>query len=359
MIFLLRANHANEFELQNYVGIKDLEVITSHHPLTHISLPTHQLWSPTDLPTFPYRRQLMNRLFGGEQWLLGLDNYLKNERYNDLNHDIIHTAETYTPYTHQAVQLRKQGKVVKLVCTCWETIPHNNEKFPRLRKWKQEAYRYIDIFHTPTQHAKQALIAEGVDSAKIIVISYGVDITRFRPVRKPKESWDDSHHPRRPRILTVARLVKEKGMEDLETVAASLTQFDFTVIGSGPYQPQGPNIFFKTIAYQNIHQEYQSADLFFLPSRTTPTWEEQYGMVLVEAMATGLPIVATKTGAIPEVVGSTAVLTSERDVKQMSKSIQMILENRSSYLSMSSAALAHAHSHYNARKIINHLAALY
>jgi hypothetical protein len=71
-------------------------------------------------------------VIGGEQWLIGLD---------DLIHpgDMIHTAETYTPYTHQAVEMRKNGKISKLICTCWETIPHNNEKFATFRKWKLDA----------------------------------------------------------------------------------------------------------------------------------------------------------------------------------------------------------------------------
>jgi len=305
MIYLLRASHANEFELQNYAPIADkfqINVITSHSPLTPLSMPSTKLWSPTDLPNLLMRRQILNRLIGGEQWLVGLEDHISRP-FSVLEHGntIIHSAETYTPYTHQAVELRKSGDISKLVCTCWETIPHANEKFARLRKWKQEAYQHVDLFHTPTDRAKQALMTEGVNPSKIIVIPYGVDLIRFHPPLRGRTL--KVLKVKRPLILTVARLEKEKGMEDLEKVAQSLPGYDFLVIGRGTYKPQGENIKSASISYSEIHKVYQKANLFFLPSRTTDTWEEQYGMSLIEAMACGLPIVTTDSCDIPEVIG--------------------------------------------------------
>lgn len=353
MIHLIRASHANEFELQNYVGIKDLQVITSQHPLTNISLPINKLWSPTDLPPFPCRRQLLNRLIGGEQWLIGLSQFLSNHSNYSNNRSVVHSAETYTPYTHQAVEMRKRGLIDKLVCTCWETIPHNNEKFARLRKWKKDAYQNVDLFHTPTERAKQALVSEGLDPSKITVIPYGVDLSRFHPVRaKDRKNI-------RPVVLTVARLEKEKGMEDVEAVARLLPQYDFKVVGSGSYAPTGENIAVTSIDYASIQLVYQSADLFFLPSRTTSTWEEQYGMALVEAIACGLPIVTTDTGAISEVVGTSANLVVEGDVAAMVKSINHLLLSKSEKAKLVLAGLARVAKLYDAKKVAHKIAKLY
>lgn len=288
--YLIRASHANQYELQNYEPIIkqcNLKLITSLHPLTNTRVPTINLWSPTDLPSFPLRRQVMNRLIGGEQWLLGLAKIVKPS-------DILHTAETYTPYTHQAVQLRKNGSINRLICTCWETIPHNNEKFSRLKQWKKEAYRYVDVFHTPTQRAKQALITEGVNPNKIKVIPYGVNLQDYAPSRLVYRSKT------KPVILTVARPVKEKGLEIYARVKRELQSIaDFRWVSGLPYHSM-PHI-------------YRSADIFFLPSLKTDTWEEQYGMVLVEAMAAGLPIVTSNSGAIPEVLAGAALITNLSD----------------------------------------------
>ncbi len=363
MIYLIRASHANAFELQNYVGVaKDLpiKVITTSHPLTSLPIETIPLWSPTELPQFPYRRQILNRLIGGEQWLPALEKYL-SQRSHVLEHGstkdkiILHTAETYTPYTHQAVRLRQDGKIDKLVCTCWETIPHNNEKFARLREWKHAAYRYVDIFHTPTERAKQALITEGVDPSKIVVIPYGVDLTRFHP-RSGVPRMSAGH---RPRVLTVARLEKEKGMEDLELVARSLPQYDFVVVGQGSHSPLGKNITVKSVPYDRIHDEYQDSDLFFLPSRATPTWEEQYGMALVEAMASGVPIVATDTGAIREVIGDNEILVNQGDIAKMIESIDGALSYKCNILTLSRAGRARSERLYDASKVAKQITKLY
>lgn len=265
----------------------------------------------------------------------------------------MHSAETYTPYTHQAVEMRKRGLIDKLVCTCWETIPHNNEKFARLRKWKKDAYQNVDLFHTPTERAKQALVSEGLDPSKITVIPYGVDLSRFHPVRaKDRKNI-------RPVVLTVARLEKEKGMEDVEAVARLLPQYDFKVVGSGSYAPTGENIAVTSIDYASIQLVYQSADLFFLPSRTTSTWEEQYGMALVEAIACGLPIVTTDTGAISEVVGTSANLVVEGDVAAMVKSINHLLLSKSEKAKLVLAGLARVAKLYDAKKVAHKIAKLY
>ena len=353
MIYLVRASHANEFELQNYAPLQDdldLKLITTAHPLTATQLEGIPLWSPTELPHFAFRRQILNRLIGGEQWLLGLDKKI-SKRYNDLNHYIVHTAETYTPYTHQVVQLRKHGDIGKLICTCWETIPHNNEKFARLRGWKAEAYQYVDLFHTPTERAKQALITEGVSPSKIVVIPYGVDLTRFKPRRHKSNP--------RPLVLTVARFTKEKGMEDIEAVARALPKYDFLVVGSGTYPLRGSNIKTISVSYSEIPQVYGRADLFFLPSRSTKTWEEQYGMALIEAMACGLPIVTTASGAIPEVVGNSGIFVKERDTQSMIDQITALITDQSRSAKLAQLASARATKLYDSSKVAAKLAQLY
>lgn len=351
MIHIIRANHTNSFELQNYAPIAKelkLNVITSHHPLTPISIPSHKLWSPTDFPQFPYRRQLLNRVIGGEQWLIGLD---------DLIHpgDMIHTAETYTPYTHQAVEMRKNGKISKLICTCWETIPHNNEKFATFRKWKLDAYKYIDIFHTPTERAKSALIVEGVEASKIKVIPYGVDLARFHS----RVTQRVIPKGRKPVVLTVARFEKEKGMAMITKVAKSFEDIDFLIVGSGTHPPSGPNIRTQEIAYDKIHEMYQKADIFYLPSQTSKNWEEQYGMALVEAMASGVPIITTDSGAIPEVVGISAIVRPAKDIRSHIEAIDGVLSYRCNVLQLSRSGRARAERLYDIKKISAMLKTLY
>jgi len=283
----------------------------------------------------------MNRLFGGEQWLPGLHDLI-TKRFDGSNHrTIVHTAETYTPYTHQAVELRKSGIIEKLVCTCWETIPHANEKFARVRKWKSEAYKYVDVFHTSTERAKHALIREGVDPKKIVVIPYGVDLSVFHPFL-PGDSWKG----KKCVVLTVARKVPEKGLEIHSEVARQLSDIaEFHWVDSA--------------SYSDMPAIYNKADIFFLPSQSTSTWEEQYGMSLIEAMACGLPIVTTDSGSIPEVVGDAGIVLAHEDVDKMVKTLRNLVQNPGKRATMSHLSLARAKSLYDAKKISKQLAKLY
>lgn len=320
--YIIRASHANKYELQNYeplINKLDIKLITSKNPLTTTTIPTIKLWSPTDFAQVPYRRQILNRLIGGEQWLIGLEMLIKKD-------DILHTAETYTPYTHQAVMLRKQNRIKKLVCTCWETIPHNNEKFSRLRAWKKDAYKYVDTFHTPTTLAKNALIKEGVDPHKIKVINYGVDLARFKPISKRNVSP-------KPVVLTVARKVMEKGLDIWKKLRDELSE----------------SVTFKwvdSLPYEKIIKEYQKANVFLLPSLSTSTWEEQYGMALVEAMATGLPIITTNTGAIPEVVADAGILCNP-DYDSIRIKLVELVRSQAKIKRYQQISLARAKSHYD------------
>jgi glycosyltransferase involved in cell wall biosynthesis len=58
---------------------------------------------------------------------------------------------------------------------------------------------------------------------------------------------------------------------------------------------------------------YRTLDALVLPSRTRPNWKEQFGRVLIEAMACGVPVIGARSGAIPEVIGEAGLLFDEGD----------------------------------------------
>lgn len=347
-IKIVRGAFLNPFELQNYTNLDkkfDISAISSKFPIsTKINLPLTKLWSPTDLPNFPYKYPILNRLFVDAQKLFGL----KKEIFGS---HIVHVAETYFGYTQQAIRAKRRGQIRYLVSTVWEVIPFNNEGIKGRKEFKRNARENIDRFLAVTEMAKNALIQEGTNPNKITVVNMGIDVNRFKPSKERKVS-------KILNILCVARLVPEKGIRDLLEAFLQLREnnpkLKLTIIGSGPLKKEligYKNIFVKSVPYQKINKEYQGADIFCLPSRETKTWAEQYGMCLLEAMASGLPIATTNSGAIPEVCGDAALIARHSNVKELKTNLEKLIYNEELRRTLSTIARKRALEKYDCRKI--------
>lgn len=347
-IYIVRGAFLNPFELQNYSSLKDkfsITAISSKHPISeNIDLPLIKLWSPTDLPNFPFKYPILNRIFIDAQKLGRLEQVIARS-------DIVHVAETYFGYTHQAVMAKRRGLVRRVISTVWEIIPGNNEGIKGRKEYKRLARENVDRFLAVTEMAKAALIKEGVRPEKISVINMGIDIHKFKPVTAKKETKDIN-------ILCVARLVPEKGILDLLeaflTMKEKNPKVKLTIIGSGPLKKEligYKNIYLKSVPYHQMQKEYQKADIFCLPSRETKTWAEQYGMCLVEAMACGLPIVTTNSGAIPEVVGEVALISHHSNVKELKTNLEKLIYNEDLRQTLSQKSRQRAVKKYDSRKI--------
>jgi glycogen synthase len=172
----------------------------------------------------------------------------------------------------------------------------------------------------------------GVKAERIRVIPNGIDLTEFAAL-PPRRS-----HSGGPRVLYVGRLQPEqKGLETLVEAFAQLpraldAQLRFVGEDWGGLarivqvahdrdvtdrvSTTGP------VSRPELLAEYSSSDLFVLPSRFEP-----FGIVLLEAMAAGLPVVATRVGGIPEVVDEsrTALLVSPGDALSLADAIRRVL----------------------------------
>lgn len=195
-----------------------------------------------------------------------------------------------------------------------------------------------------TEMAKRVLEIEGVEKNKIAVIYPGVDTERFKPGDKPKTlmskyNIDEDCFV----ILYVGKLVSWKGVHNLIYLAKILTNkgfknFVIAVAGRGAQKENMIKLikeskteenfrFLDFISYEEMPDVYRISDLFILPSYPIMTWQEQFGMVLIEAMATGKPIISTMSGAIPEVVGNAGILIPPGDFFALTNAVVDLIEN--------------------------------
>jgi len=363
---LVRGAYLNNFEGQNYFFDKNeisLTGISSLRPIhQHFPFPVIRLFSLADIERIsllqkPFR-YLANRLIGGDQILFFLEKYASS-------FDIFHTADPHYYYSYQLAKLRKKGKIQRLLVTSWETIPYNNESVFKKKMVKRYVLHWADKFLCHTEKARQSLIKEGVEKEKINLIRLGVDLTRFKPQKRANAE--------KITVLFVGRLVKEKGILDLyrafRKVFTVHKNLRLIIVGQGKLKNKlrrlvGEDglekiIFLTQKNYSEMARVYRQADIFIFPSKTTKTWEEQYGMALIEAMASGLPIIAYRSGAIEEVAGKSGILVRENDGDGLAYNLEKLVNDRSLRIKKGKESRLRAEKYFDALKTARQIEKLY
>lgn len=250
-------------------------------------------------------------------------------------YDIVETIENYTYSSLQSI-IAKEFLRTRAVIMNWENIV-----FP---PWKF-FLRYIvnkqcDVFRVPSLTAKWKLIREGVKNEKIHYIPACVNTKRFNPYLK-KDLKEKLGIEDKIVILYIGRLIQQKGLECLIKAFARVLQENLQIfliiVGEGPLKNTlkslvnelkiGNNIIFLgAIPYDQIHEIHAISDITVLPSIPTKNWMEQFGYVLIEAMACGKPIVASRSGAIPEIVidNETGFLVEPGNISDLAEKISLL-----------------------------------
>ncbi len=352
-VAVVRGKFLNKYEMQFFETLEDRFDITAFGSLTsfhdQFRFPVVKLPSPMDVPDFPYKMPVLNRLLTDAHYLVGLEGKLRG-------FDLVHTAETYFHYTQQCLNAKKKGYVKKVIATVLENIPFNNEGIAGRKEFKARARRELDHIIALTQKTKAALLLEGADPDKITVISHFIDTKRFSPERKKTH--------KNLVILFVGRLEWYKGIFDViqaaETLRAEGFHLTFRMVGAGSEGNKIPNwIEKRTATYDEMPEVYRDADIFIAPSRPTPTYEEQYCTALLEAQASGLPIVTTRNGGIPENIDNAGIVVEPGDVMAMTKALKSFIENPKKRLQYAKAARQRAVTVHDAKIGAAKLAALY
>lgn len=188
------------------------------------------------------------------------------------------------------------------------------------------------------KEAMKILQDKGFRKPMMVLPQLGVDTTVF--------SKRDESVLRKQLALTgcvvgfVGRLVPEKGVTDLVEAAAGLHgEWSLLFVGSGPLEEDlktraralgvGNRVKFTgSVPNQEVSRYMNCIDLLVLPSRTTPAWAEQFGHVLVEAMACRVPVIGSSSGAIPDVIGDAGVIFQEGHTEELGRILSRLAEDR-------------------------------
>jgi glycosyltransferase involved in cell wall biosynthesis len=325
-VVLLRGTAANPWDLRVWEHLADdfdvrvLVPASNRFSLGSLDVPAPRVLALSDLiPRGQLRRLAARSPYNA---YVGLDAHLRDA-------EIVHATEIGSWFAAQAAaQRRRLG--FRLALTVWETIPflRTYRDAPR-RAYRARALAAADLLLPTTERARAALLLEGASPDRIRVAPPGVAVDRFSDAARSAQP------PAEHLIVSPARLIWEKGHQDVMRALAALRrgivnaatpsgQPRLLIVGAGSEARRLrayaadlgiANIveFRAQVPYDEMPDIYARASCLVLASLPTPLWEEQFGMVLAEAMAAGLPIVASASGAIPEVLGDDALLFSPGD----------------------------------------------
>ncbi|MBI5057042.1 MAG: glycosyltransferase [Nitrospirae bacterium] len=354
-IAIVRGANLNKWEMQNYEPLSDRYNLTAYTTI-QTCFDTTQIRIPVIKLPFQSQGLLLN--------MLGLEDQLAGT-------DLVFSADITYQFSAQAVQAKKLYGC-KVVCLEWENIPFNYEEYEAVRNIKETVRKHADHYIAVTERAMEALMIEGIPSEMIDVVPMGIDLKRFRPREEDVLRDRECIGIKKDEIvvLFIGRMVWEKGVYDFVHAAARILRdrslnrlpVRFLMVGKGSefYGVQeraaalgisGRFTFIEEYPYHEMHKLHNLADIFVLPSISIRTWQEQFGMVLIESMACGKPVVSTYSGSIPEVVREAGILVQSNDHISLYNAIGKLISDKELRESIGKKALARAETEFDSEKI--------
>lgn len=203
--------------------------------------------------------------------------------------------------------------------------------------WKYVLWYYdqMDLVCVPSESTAAELAHKGISPHKIRVFPRGVDVVRFHPDKRSDCLDDRCGAQGAARLLYVGRISKEKNLQLLVNVFRALCQTRgdvvLVVVGDGPYREEmqqalrgTPSVFTGYLEGEALASAYASCDLFVFPSTT-----DTFGNVVLEAQASGIPVIVTDCGGPQENIlpGQTGLAVEGNSENSLLQGIQSLLSN--------------------------------
>jgi len=287
--------------------------------------------------------------------------YCKKERF-DLIH--VHWPMPHAIFGYFAKKLRK----IPFVSTFYTAEIVLAKRIKLLRPLLKFLLKHSAKTIAISKYTRDEL--EKITAVKAAVIPYGSTIKvkgiRRHP-KKPEEKW---------RLLFVGRLIERKGLRYLLEAMPSIMEkynVELYVVGSGKQMSNLINladdllishkvIFEGRVSNERLKELYGSCDIFVLPSIIDSRGEtEGLGVVLLEALAHHMPVVASNVGGITDIIrdGETGFMVKQEDPQALSQKIISVIENHKSALKIAKNGFEFSKHYYNWERITSEIKSVY
>lgn len=236
-----------------------------------------------------------------------------------------------------------------------QTAQNIYRRYPPPFRWSEKwAFRRVDAAYACSETTREVMRAKGFDKP-MAIIPFGVD-ERFFAIEPG--AGRSSGEP--PTIAYVGRMLPGKGLNILAEALSLIVDesWKLLVVGDGPERPSFESQLrarglmdrvqmLGAISYDHVPSVFAGIDMLVMPTQTTSRIREQFGRVLVEAMASRVPVIGSTCGAIPEVVGNTGLIVPEGDAKELAGAIERLLANADLRAQLARAGRERVEHHYS------------
>jgi glycosyltransferase involved in cell wall biosynthesis len=267
--------------------------------------------------------------------------------------DLLHIdEEPYNLATCHAMRIaRRVG--ARALFTTWQNL---YRRYPPPFAWmEQYNYRHAAYALAANEDAVTVMRRKGYRGPVAVFPQFGVDTDLFAPRPRPVGVP--------PRIGYVGRLKEEKGLDVLLRAFAPLAErAELLIIGRGPAEPTLRQLaadlglservqFLGSLGTAGVAEAMARLDALVLPSRTRPNWAEQFGRVLVEAMACEVAVVGSSSGEIPHVIGDAGLVFAEDDVAALTACLARLVDDPEERLTLARRGRERALAQYTQERI--------
>jgi glycosyltransferase involved in cell wall biosynthesis len=214
-----------------------------------------------------------------------------------------------------------------------QTAQNILRRYPAPFSWlEQRAFRRVSAAYVCSETVREVLRAKGFRK-EAPIIPFGVDLSSFKSRVEPRVVGRT--------IGFVGRMLPGKGLNVLAEALKQLRdeEWQLLVVGDGSERESFTRElsdsgllerarFTGAVSYDLTPDYFQEIDVLVIPTQTTARIREQFGRVIVEAMASGVPVIGSTCGAIPEVISDAGLVFPEGDGTALANSIRRLLSDR-------------------------------
>jgi glycosyltransferase involved in cell wall biosynthesis len=253
--------------------------------------------------------------------------------------DVVHAWEE--PYIYAGYQIVRAMSRSN-AAFCFRTAQNIDKRYP---------FPFSHFEHAARERAQgwiaggnlvfDSMVKHGYPKERGRIITLAVDLDAFKPLAPERKQMVARELGLRPPIVAyVGRLTRPKGidlmMRAMDIVGAS-TPWCLLIMGAGPMEGELRNwaaargwsdrVLVRLVPHREVPAYLGAADILLAPSQSGPRWREQFGRMVIEALACGVPVLGSDSGEIPYVVGDAGKVLPENNAEVWAAAIVEVLNS--------------------------------